>query len=105
LSAGENSKKNNADRGHYVARCCGDLTPSRLLSGALVKGVTVAREVAQLLQSICHAVVSCREIGWAAAQAYRGVGVCFGEATAAAAHKWRHSIQLQAVASRFRSHR
>jgi len=33
-------------------------------------------------------------IGSAAAQAYRGVGVCFGEAAAAAAaaHKWRHSI-------------
>src|ERR1700730_12954238 len=64
-------KKFNADRGHYVARCCGDLTPSRLLSGALVKGVAVAREVAQLVQSICHDAVA--TIGWAAAQAYRGV--------------------------------
>jgi hypothetical protein len=47
------------------------LTPSRLLSGALVKGVAVAREVAQLVQSICHDAVA--TIGWAAAQAYRGV--------------------------------
>jgi hypothetical protein len=57
------------------------------LSGVLVKGMTVAPEVAQLVQSICHDAVSYREIGWAAAQTYRGVGVCFGEATAAAAHK------------------
>jgi len=103
LSAGEFLKKiMNADGGHYLATCFGGLTPWRLLSGALVKSVAATREVAQLVQSICHAAVSRCEIAHAAVQTCRCADICFGKrqqgwGDAAAAHKLRHSIGLKII--------
>jgi hypothetical protein len=51
-------EKNNADAGHYVAACCGDLTQRCLLSVVHMKARVLHEERVKLVQSICHTAVS-----------------------------------------------